>query len=59
MERDLAADLRRAYPDIPTEALEVVAITVQTDSDDSRGGTAVLVESFGFSPRAGARLASH
>jgi hypothetical protein len=59
VERDLAADLRRAYRGIPPEALEVVAITVQTDSDDSRGGTAVLVESFGFSPRAGARLASH
>jgi hypothetical protein len=59
VERDLAADLRRAYPDIPTEALEVVAITVQTDSDDSRGSTAVFLESFGFSPRAGARLASH
>lgn len=42
--RNFAADLRRAYPGIPLDALRVIAITVQSDSDDSRGETDVLLD---------------
>jgi hypothetical protein len=49
--RDLVSDLRRAYPAIPPEALRVVAFTVQTDSDESRGDTEVLLDRVTFRPR--------
>lgn len=48
--RDFAADVRRAYPSIPLESLRVIAITVQSDSDDSRGETDVLLERLAMQP---------
>ncbi|MBY0492494.1 MAG: DUF3047 domain-containing protein, partial [Gemmatimonadaceae bacterium] len=47
---DLARDVARAFPGVPLEALRVVAITVQTDSDESRGDTEVLLERLAFRP---------
>jgi hypothetical protein len=52
--RDLAADVARAYPGIPLDALRVVAITVQTDSDETRGDTEVLLDRLSFRPRVSA-----
>ena len=52
IERDLAADIRRAYPGIPVEALQVVALTLQADSDDSHGSTEALLESLRIGPGA-------
>ena len=42
--RDLVADLRRAYPGVPLDAFEVVGITIQSDSDESRGTTDVYLD---------------
>jgi hypothetical protein len=50
--RDFAADVRRAYPGIPLDALRVIAITVQSDSDDSRGETDVLLDRLAMFPPA-------
>jgi len=49
--RDLAADLRRAYPGVPVESFEVVGITIQSDSDESRGKTEVYLDQIRFTPR--------
>ncbi|MBL0173045.1 MAG: DUF3047 domain-containing protein [Gemmatimonadaceae bacterium] len=49
--RDLAADLRKAYPNVPTDALEVVGITIQSDSDESKGKTEVYLDEIAFRPR--------
>jgi hypothetical protein len=49
--RDLAADLRRAYPTVPVDAFEVVGITIQSDSDESRGRSEVLLDEIAFRPR--------
>lgn len=51
VERDFASDVQRAYPSIPLSALRVIAITVQSDSDDSRGETDVLLERLAMTPR--------
>jgi hypothetical protein len=50
LSRNLARDIARAFPGIPLEALQVAAITIQTDSDDSRGDTEVLLERLTFRP---------
>lgn len=50
--RDLAADIRRAFPGIPLESLRVIAMTVQSDSDDSRGQTEVLLDHLTMLPPA-------
>lgn len=50
VERNLAADVQRAYPGIPLSSLRVIAITVQSDSDDSRGETDVLLERLAMQP---------
>lgn len=42
--RDFAADVQRAFPAVTLETLEVIGITVQSDSDDSRGETRVLLD---------------
>lgn len=52
LRRDFAADLQRAYPGIPLDALRVIAITVQSDSDDSRGDTDVLLDQLSMVPPA-------
>jgi hypothetical protein len=46
--RDLSADLRRAFPGIPLSTLRVLAVTLQSDSDDSRGDTEVLIDGLAF-----------
>lgn len=46
--RDLASDLRRAYPTVPVDAFEVVGITIQSDSDESRGRSTVLLDEIAF-----------
>jgi hypothetical protein len=51
IERDLAADLARTWPSVPTSAWEIVGITVQSDSDASRGRTLVHLDSIGIAPR--------
>lgn len=48
--RNFAADVQRAYPGIPLESLRVIAITVQSDSDDSRGESDVLLERLAMLP---------
>ncbi|AMW05999.1 hypothetical protein [Gemmatimonas phototrophica] len=48
--RDFAADVRRAFPGVPLDALRVIAITVQSDSDDSRGLTDVLLDALIMQP---------
>lgn len=57
VERDVAADLARAFPGIPTEALQVVGITFQSDSDESRQASEVYVSSVSLTPRPGNPLA--
>lgn len=49
--RDFAADVRRAYPGIPLESLRVIAITVQSDSDDSKSETDVLLDRLAMTAR--------
>ena len=48
--RDFAADVRRAYPAIPLESLRVIALTIQSDSDDSKGETDVLLDGLRMQP---------
>jgi hypothetical protein len=49
--RDLAADLKQAYPSVPTEAFEVVGVTIQTDSDESHSKAEVYLDDIAFRPR--------
>ena len=51
VERDLERDVARAFPGIPVEALQVVAITLSADSDDTRGVSEASLESLEFQPR--------
>lgn len=51
--RDLAADIQRAYPQERIEDLQVVAITIQTDSDDTRSESEVYLKSLTILPRGG------
>jgi hypothetical protein len=57
--RDLVADLRRAYPGVPPEAFEVVGLTIQSDSDESKGKTEVFLDEIGIRPRSIAPVGSH
>lgn len=50
--RDLSADLKRAYPDVPADAFEVVGVTIQSDSDESKGKTEVFLDHIAFGVRA-------
>jgi hypothetical protein len=49
--RNLAADIQRAYPGIPLASLRVIAITIQSDSDDSRGESDVLLDYLTMRPQ--------
>jgi hypothetical protein len=51
IDRDIATDIRRAYPGVPLDALQVVGITIQTDSDDTRAASSVLLDMLSFKPR--------
>jgi hypothetical protein len=51
VERDLATDIARAYPQIPLGALQVVGITLQSDSDETRGATEVYLASIDIETR--------
>ncbi len=48
IERNLAADIRRAFPGIPSAVLKVVGITLQSDSDAMRSSTETYFESMTF-----------
>ena len=48
--RDFARDVQRAYPGIPLEALRVIAITVQSDSDETRGESDVWLDRLSMRP---------
>lgn len=50
--RDLSADLARAFPGVPPTAFEVVGVTIQSDSDESKGKTEVFLDDIAFRPRA-------
>ncbi len=50
LSRDFAADVQRAFPDAALESFEVIGITMQSDSDDSRGETRVLLDYLTFRP---------
>lgn len=54
--RNLATDIARAYPDVPQGALEVVAITIQSDSDASHGRSLAFLDQLAIAPQA--RVAS-
>jgi hypothetical protein len=56
--RDLVADLRSAYPGVPPESMQVVGITLQTDSEDTHGSSEVFLESVRITPSRGARSAT-
>jgi hypothetical protein len=45
LQRNLAADIHRAFPGVPASAFKVVGITLQSDSDETRGSTEVYFES--------------
>jgi len=51
VQRNLAADVHRAYPGIPSSALKVVGITLQSDSDETHGTTEVYFESMSLQRR--------
>jgi hypothetical protein len=51
IQRDLAADIGRAYPRLPVNALKVVGITLQSDSDESHGESEAFVQSLSLTPR--------
>lgn len=51
VQRDFAADVQRAFPGIPIDQLRVIAMTVQTDSDDSDGRSDVLLDQLVMRPR--------
>jgi hypothetical protein len=55
VERDLAQDIQRAYPAVPLEAMQVIGITLQTDSDESSSATSVFLESIDIESRRSAR----
>jgi hypothetical protein len=51
LERDLAQDIAKAYPSVPLGSLEVIAVTIQSDSDESRGRSLSLLDYITISPR--------
>ncbi len=56
--RDLASDLHRAYPQVPVDAFEVVGVTIQSDSDESKGKTEVFLDEIAFRSRLKATMPS-
>lgn len=50
LSRNFAADVQRAFPDAALESLQVIGITVQSDSDDSRGESRVRLDFLSFRP---------
>jgi hypothetical protein len=50
LSRDFATDVQRAFPEAAPRSLEVIGITVQSDSDDSRGATRVQLDFLTFRP---------
>ncbi len=48
---DLLEDIRLAYPDIDSAKAEIIAITVQHDSNDTRGKSEALFRSLQLKPR--------
>jgi hypothetical protein len=50
--RDLQADLKRAFPNVPAEAFEVVGVTIQSDSDESHSKSEVYLDELSIRPHA-------
>jgi hypothetical protein len=55
-QRDLVADLKRAYPDLDINQLEVIATTIQMDSNDTSSSTEAFMKTLRFSPASAAEL---
>lgn len=49
-ERNLAADLKRAFPRKNVEEMEIVAITIQHDSNDTEDSSEAYFKSLNFTP---------
>jgi hypothetical protein len=48
---DLLEDIRASYPDVDPTKAEIVAITIQHDSNDTRGKSEALFHSMVLRPR--------
>lgn len=49
--RSLVEDLKRAFPDKKVEDMEIVALTLQHDSNDTKSSTEAFFKSLSFSPK--------
>ncbi len=49
--RNLATDVKQAFPMVPVNAHEVVGITLQSDSDESRGSSRVFLDYITIKPQ--------
>lgn len=49
---NIADDIRKAYPDVDPEKAEIVAITIQHDSNDTKGKSEALFRSLSLRPKA-------
>ncbi len=49
--RNLAVDVAQAFPDVPVAAHEVVGVTLQSDSDESRGSSRVFLDYINIGPQ--------
>ena len=58
IEKDIARDLQRAYPQIPLEALQVIGVSIQSDSDATSSASEVFLESLDIQPRPAAPVAA-
>ena len=47
---DLRGDLKRSFPDIDVDKMEIVGITIQHDSNDMKGSSEALFKSINFLP---------
>jgi hypothetical protein len=50
LKRDFEADIKKSFPDWDSEKVEVVSITIQHDSNDSKGNSEAIFESINFAP---------
>ena len=52
IQRDLFADIQRVYPGVPADSMQIVGVTIQSDSDESHGESEVLLDAVTIRPRA-------
>lgn len=48
--QNLVVDLKRAYPQIPVESMEIIAITLQMDSNDTGSSSEAFMKTLKFMP---------